>query len=172
MANNKSKNRVEKEKNEILALTEKLKEGNSFTKEEEKKLNFRLFINLMLAVLIMVYFCLINLGYRNIAKDTFILDLHVFSFTILIASIVLFELSYRKDNGKLCVYGIEMLFLAIVTLLMPYIFFYSNQIVKTLCSSLSIYLSIYYVGKCMLIQRKARKEHLEKICDVKEIVKK
>ena len=65
-----------------------------------------------------------------------------------------------------------MLVLAIVTLFMPYIFFYSSDPLRTIYLSVCIYLSIYYVGKCIVIHKNARKKHLENLSDVKEIVKK
>lgn len=169
---NIQKNEKNTEKNQMIELTSEMGKINEFTTDEEKKLNKRIFANLILAVSITLYFCIINLGYKNIAKDTFISDLQVFSTTILVASIVLFEKSYKKEDEKLCLYGIEMLVLAIITLLMPYIYFYSTDSIRIICSCLSIYLSIYYVAKCMIIQKKARKQHLDNLSDVKEIVKK
>lgn len=169
---NVQKNEKNVEKKQLMELTSHMRKINEFTVDEEKRLNKRIFINLVLAVAILLYFCIINLGYKNIVKDTFILDLQVFSATILTASIVLFEKAYKKQDGKLCIYGIEMLVLAIITLFMPYIYFYSTDSIKIICSCLSIYLSIYYVAKCMIIQRKAKKQHLDNLSDVKEIVKK
>ena len=145
---------------------------NQMSEEEKSKIDFRIFINLLLAIATFIYFFLINLGYKNIARENFVLDLHVFSITLLIISIVLFEQAYKKEEGKFCLYGIEMLVLAIVTLFMPYIYFYSNTSIRTICSSLAIFLSIYYVGKCIVIQNKAKKKHLENLSDVKEIIKK
>lgn len=145
---------------------------NQMSEEERKKIDFRIFINLLLAITTFIYFFLINLGYKNIARENFILDLQVFSITLLTISIVLFEQSYKKEEGKFCLYGIEMLVLAIVTLFMPYIYFYSGTPVRTICSSLAIFLSIYYVGKCIVIQNKAKKRHLDNLSDVKEIIKK
>ena len=130
------------EKKRIIEFTTKMKEIDSFTEKEEKELNIRLFVNMLLAIGVIVYFYLINLGYKNIAKDIFITDLHVFSMTILAASIVLFEKSYKNENEILCVYGIEMLVLAILTLFMPYIYFYSNPNIRIIYSCLSIYITI------------------------------
>ena len=99
-----------------------IKEKKRMSKEYETAVNKRIFSNILIGVLVLAYLILIILGYQNIDSSIFIVDLKVFSVGILCLSIILFERSYKKENGKLCVYGIEMLLLAVLTLGGIYVF--------------------------------------------------
>ena len=172
MAKEQKKKDVKLKKEEIADVAKKMEESSKLTVTEERKLSFKIFINILIVGATMIYFYLIHLGYKNIEKDKFILDLKVFSCISLVAAIVLFEQSYKKESKKLCIHGIEMLIIAILTLFMPYVYFYSNLETKIVYLSIFVFALIYYGIKSILIHRKTKNKHLDDMSDVKEIVKK
>jgi len=88
-------------------------------------------------------------------------------------AIYLFEIAYRKDNGKLAIYGIESLIIAIFTLFLPYIIFELNEENKKYYLTASIFVASYYILKSLIIAIKIKSKHMNSnISDVKEIVKK
>ena len=136
------------------------------------EVNTNIFKNLLIAIGILIYFYFINLGYINIEKNTFITDLKVFSISILIISIILFEIAYKKDKGVIVIHGIEALVLAIVTMYLINPYFYMTPIFKLIPLVIPFAFAIYYVVKSTIIYLRKRKEYVTSLSDISEIVKK
>lgn len=163
----------EKELNEnIKKLEKEIVHKKELPKEEEEKINKMVFENIVIAIVIMVFLNLISLGSINIETSVFLTDLKVFSILLIIATILLFEYSYRKENGKLCIHGIECFFLALFTLLSIYLYtIYFNDF-QLIVASVAFIFAIYYVGKAIFKYNKMKKEYFESINDISEIIKK
>ena len=141
------------------------------SKEYEKKANKKIFRNIIIAIVILAFCILKILGYMNIREDTFIVDLKVFSISILIFSIILFERSYKKIDLTLFAHGLEALFVAIVTLCEVYIYqLFIDKFVMVIAIE-SLLISVYYIIKCVRIYNKTKKEYLRSLNDISEIVK-
>ena len=155
----------------IEKIDEEIKSNKKLPKEILDKINKRVFQNIALAVIIMLYFCFIILGFNNIERQTFITDLKVFSVAILGIVILLFENGYKKDSGIIAIFGIETLFLDIITLLSVYVCVLRTEIFVFFIAITSYIFSIYYVGKSIVIYNKLRREYLKNLSDINEIVK-
>ena len=141
------------------------------SKEYEKKANKSIFKNVIIAIVILAFCILKILGYMNIREDTFVVDLKVFSISILIFSIILFERSYKKIDLTLFTHGLEALFVAIVTLCEVYIYqLFVDKFVMVIAIE-SLLISVYYIIKCVRIYSKTKKEYLRSLNDISEIVK-
>ena len=70
----------------------------------------------------MLYFYLINLGSINIAPEKLELDLKVFSVVTILITVFIFEIAYKKDSGRIAIYGIESIFISLATLFLAYLF--------------------------------------------------
>ena len=105
--------KIEKEINEKTKLPDNIKE----------KIKKEIFTNIIVGSIIILYFILIILGSVDSTKNIRTIDMNIFSIIFLGISITIFEISYRKDNGKLAMYGIESLLVAMFTLFLPYIIF-------------------------------------------------
>lgn len=139
--------------------------------EMNKKINATVFKNMVIAILIIVYFVFIDLGYANIEHNVFITDLKVFSISGLCVAITLFEKGYKKDNEGIFLSGIEVFALSFITLVMPYTLFEGSYIVHYLAGSLAfLYFVIYYVLKSIWQTKNIRRD-FEK-SDIREIIKK
>lgn len=171
MKNNKKK---EKEKQEnIQKMGEVIKNKNKITVEDSKKIKGKIFQNLIIAIVFTVYFYFTYLGSQNIEAKIFLTDLKVFSLGLLVIAIIIFEISYKKDNGSLCIHGIEVLILAIITLFLIYIYsMFINRAFSLITSSISIIYIIYFAIKSLIIWYKMKKQYFNAKDDIKEIVKK
>lgn len=88
-----------KEENDIVkAITQEKQEKKKMSGEILNQTNKKIFTNILIAIAVMVFFCFVNLGFKNIQEDIFLTDLKVFSMSILILTITLFEISYKKDS--------------------------------------------------------------------------
>ena len=155
--------KIEEEINEKTKLPEKVK--GSIRKE--------VFINITIAIGMILYFVFLIIGSVGTTKNIRIVDFNIFSIILLATSIILFEISYRKQKGKLAIHGIETLLVAILTLFLPYIIFELDPIYeKHYMIGIAICISLYYVIKSIYISIKSKNGYMDNISDIKEIVKK
>ena len=125
-----------------------------------------------MAIGIVVYFIFINLGFNNIEESTYLTDLKVFGAVAIGITIILFEKAYKKDSGELTIYGIEMLIIAICTLLTNYIYKFHYSKYMYIITSIAMLFAVYYVGKSIVIYVKMKNKALKKASDIHKIVRK
>lgn len=153
-------------------LSQGIKEKKKLPEEQLNKLNNRIFKNMLLAIAIIVYLLLLNIGSLNIETPTYIMDLKVFSLLLIATTIIIFEISYKKDSGILCIYGIEILVLAILTLGLPTLYIIQKENYGFIITGAILAFTLYYMIKSYLIYRKQKKVHVKKVSDINEIIKK
>lgn len=169
-----SKKIVEEKKiNEnINKLEEEIKNKKSIPKEEMTLINKKVFENIFIAIIVMIYFYFINMGSLNIETNVFLVDLKVFSICLIVFTIILFEYSYKKENGNICIHGIETLFIAIVTLFSIYAYTLFFDKFNLLIALSAFLFAIYYVGKSIIIYVKMKRNYFKKLSDIGDIIKK
>ncbi len=169
--NKKSANLNIKEMSQIQEVVhEELKKNKKIPEDKEKKILNKVFQGIALAVVILFYFNFIVLGFINIASNIFLTDLKVFSVAILLISIGLFEIAYKKESLSLAVNGIEILILAFVTMALLYInLMWSDKFIP-IAVLISYLFAIYYVAKTIIVYRKMQKQYF--VDSMKEIIKK
>lgn len=139
-------------------------------REQREKIYVKIFKEFGIAILIFIYFFFLNLGYIRIDANIFKEDLHTFAGILVVSSILLFESAYRKDSDEIAIHGVEVLVLAILTLFMPYIYFYRGISFKFLYSISPIYIAIYFLVKSFIIYNIEVKRYKDSLSDVKEIL--
>lgn len=131
------------------------------------------FTNITIAIIMLLYFAFLIFGSIGTTKNIRIIDFNIFSVIFLGTAISLFEIGYRKENGKLALYGIESLVVALCTLFLPYIIFELDSLYKKYYLIVSsLFIVIYYISKSIYISVKAKNKYMNDISDIKEIVKK
>lgn len=140
--------------------------------EENLKINKKIFENLIISIVIMVFLYFISLGSLNIDSEVFLTDLKVFSLMLCIFTIVLFEQCYRKENVNLCIHGIECFVLALFVLVDIYLYAMYLKDFDFIVTIASISFAIYYVAKSIVIYLKMRKMYFASINDINDIIKK
>lgn len=160
-------------KSTIEKIEKEINEKTKLPYEIKDKIKKEVFTNIIVGSIIILYFIFIVLGSAGSIKNVRAVDLNIFSFLFLGTAIFLFEIAYRKDDGKLAMYGIESLVVAIFTLFLPYIIFELNGANKKYYLMASIYIAVYYILKSIIISAKTKSKYMNSnISDVKEIVKK
>lgn len=158
------------ENDKVDDLKKELATKTKIPKDVREKIYGKLFREMGMAILIFLYFLLLNMGYTKLEKNVFTEDLHNFAGILAISTVIVFEIAYKKDNGEIALHGVELLVLAVITLFMPYIYFYRGIAVKFLYSFSSMYIAIYYSIKSLFVYEREVKKYKAGLSDVKEIV--
>jgi O-antigen/teichoic acid export membrane protein len=156
----------------IKEIEKEIQNKKHIPKERQNKMNKKVFENMVIAIVVMAFLYCISLGSLNIESTVFITDLKVFSMGIIVLTIILFEISYRKENGSLAVHGIEGLVLSIFMLFSNYMY---TMYIKDFYAYVSIFayaFAIYLVAKSIVIYKKMKKEYVASLSDIEEITKK
>lgn len=152
-------------------MVEEITIKRKMTKEVKDKLNKRIFYNCLVAIAMMFYLCTIDITYIYAKSEIVTIALKVFSMLAIVLTVVIFELSYRKDSGRLAIIGIEWLVFSIIILYIPKIYI---NLDKKFCIQLTfipLFCAIYYIAKTILIFIKTEKHYQNNLSDVKEIRK-
>lgn len=154
----------------VELMQEKISQQRKLPKEIKEKLNIITFENLLISIFVMIYMIAVNLLFFNEPETIFSTSIKVSAITLAVLDVVLFEIAYRKENTTLAIHGIELLCFSLFVLLIPYIYFYLNPVIIEIVMLASIFLSIYYVGKTMLIHIVENKKYINNLSDVFEIL--
>lgn len=154
----------------VELMQEKISQQRKLPKEIKEKLNIITFENLLISIFVMIYMIAVNLLFFNEPETIFSTSIKVSAITLAVLDVVLFEIAYRKENTTLAIHGIELLCFSLFILSIPYIYFYLNPVIIEIVMLASIFLSIYYVGKSMLIHIVENKKYINNLSDVLEIL--
>lgn len=157
--NKKNLPMTEEEHKQLEKIRELLREKNKLPREEQLKVNEKIFFNLLAAIVVIVYFIFINRLYFDLSPEVFLQELRLFSLGFLFVAIVLFEFAYRKDSGKIAINGIEFLSLAIVTMLLIYVETIYMEKFPGVVSLIGKAYALYFLIKSIVINQKAKKEY-------------
>ncbi len=158
-------------KENVEETMEKIIAENELPEEKKNNIRVHLFVNLLLAIFIIVYFAILIFGSRNALKQDVIGIFYSFSLVFLVGAIVLFEIAYRKDSGSLTFNGLELLAVALITLIFPYSVFELSEKYKVYIYFLDAYVASYYLIKSIIMYFvDKRKYEKEKMGDIREII--
>ena len=85
----------------MIETEEKLikNEKKTISKEIDKKSSTKIFINLIIAVVIMGYFCLMSVVYKNFLQSGIVNVVKVATLVFLGITLVLIEIAYKKESS-------------------------------------------------------------------------
>ena len=146
-------------------------EKENIQMKENRGVLKKIIYNLIIAIIIMMYFVGINILYTNVELEMFNKTLEIATISIMIIGLVLFEIAYKKDSGIFAICGIEFLVLAVHSLLINHVVKILNLDLKTYVVSSSYLFCIYYVLKTIIIYTNDRRKYLKGLSDIPEIVK-
>lgn len=138
--------------------------------EKRKKVNEKVFENIIIAVAIMLYFIIINFSYYRIDESSLIIGLKIVSMVILLLSIIIFEIAYKKDSGKIAIYGIEILVLASHALSIMQVVEIAKIKFTTYIVISAYTFVIYYILKAIILYTIDERNYLKSLSDIKDIV--
>lgn len=165
-----AKKKKDKKKIDEKQIEEQIEIAKKMPKDEKKKIYKKVFANIILGIVVTLYFIGIGIGFFNIDGPTFITDLKVFSLSILAIAIILFEFAYGKDDDKTALYGVEMLFVAIMSLVLLYTCILHKDKFIAVANIVACIGVLYYLVKSISIYIREKLKWKKTISDVKEIV--
>lgn len=157
------------EKAKLMQL--EIEQKRKLPKNLKDKISTKIFQNLIVAVVIIAYFCIINMSYYKLESNKFEECLKYFALGISIITVIFFEISYRKNNLGLMIISIELLLCGILSLYIPYIFLHTNRTFRISIMVLPVILVVYYAIKSFVLFKKNQLNYRNNLSDVKEIVK-
>lgn len=132
----------------------------------------KIFRNLVQAIIIMIYFAILNFVYSKLDEKMVVSVIEICSGILMITGLIYLEKSYKTDNGTFAITGIEFLLLAFHSLSITHVIaMYEYQFQFYLLTS-SYVVAIYYVFKSIFLYTKAKRDYLKGLSDIPEIVKK
>lgn len=130
-----------------------------------------IFQNILAAIIIVAYLCVINIIYYKFQSSMFEEYMKYFALGIILITIIVFEVSYRKNSLKFCFIGIELLICGVLSLYIPYIYLHTTTALRCAIMVLPAGLVIYYGIKSLIIFKQKQFKYQNNLSDVKEIVK-
>lgn len=140
------------------------------SREQKEKVYNKLFVNFIIAIIIFIYFFVLNNIYYKTTGEKFEEIIHIISCVLIVLLIAEIEIAYRKDSDSLAMHGVELFSITMMTLFMPYVFLHRGEVLKFLYSISSVFIAIYYSIKCLIIYAHDLKKYKDSLSDVKEII--
>ncbi len=156
------------EESEII---NQIKEKKKFPEDVKSKIISQIVESTVSSIIVYAYFIFLELGAKNIHNNIYVTDLKVFSVSFAVLAIVFLEKGYsNKNNKKICM-GIEILIVAIITMLLEYCALYFLPKYRLAIPIFAIVYNIYFFLKALIGIRKIKNEYKRNSNDIKEIVK-
>ena len=129
-------------------------------------------INIFTAIIMITYLIIIIMGSSNIDGDIFEKDIKVMTLSIWAIGIFILEMSYKKDNIKIALYGIEVIIFGAANLCLIYVtkLYFDNLV--NIVTYIGIGVAVYYIIKSIAIVIVNVNKYKKDNNDIKEIVKK
>ena len=159
------------EQSEVENVQKEISTKIKLPKEEKQKIYKKIFVNLLIALAVLIYFIFLNLGYMRLEKEVFENDLKVFAVILICSTIYFIEKAYKTDRGTYLSYAIELFVLSIITLYMPYVYYYQNTLAQLIFTTSAVYIFIYYAIKSIVIYVINKNRYIKCESDVKDIIK-
>lgn len=138
----------------------------------DRRTSTQVFINLIIAMVIMAYFCVVGVVYKQVDIEGIETTVKISTLVFLLISLILIERAYKKKSKKIVLHAFEILALAIHSLTTMYIIKICDFDFNKYVLISSYVFSIYYVLKCIIINTKARRDYLMGMSDITDIVQK
>ena len=154
----------------LKEIREKL--GTKVSKEQKKGVVKEVLTNIVYAVLMIAYLFLVMKGSFNIGSDYFEKDIKIITLSILAIGITILEVSYKKDNTKIAMHGVEVIVFAASNLCLIYVIKLYFDRLTNIITYLEIAVALYYVVKSLIISIRSVNKYKKNNNDIREIVKK
>lgn len=157
------------EKAKLMQL--EIEEKRKLPKNVKDEIVVKIFHTLIVAIIIIIYFLTVNLFFYNFEAKMFEECMKYYALIIIIATVTVFEIGYRKNSMKFAVIGIELLACGILSLYIPYIFLHTTKMLRLSIMILPIPILGYYMIKSLVIFKKDQFHYQNNLSDIKELVK-
>ena len=159
-------------KKDVIAIEKEIEEKNVMPDEIKQKFFKFTFENFILCIIITTFFLYCIIGARMSTAIYLNHTYKIASFLILILSIIILEIGYKKDNGYIALNSLEILFLAATILFMPYKLNVGSELQRKSITIIGFYIIIYYFIKAIIVYKYEKKIAIKTNNDIKDIIEK
>ena len=151
-------------------MEQELTEKRKLTSDVKENISLKVFINLVLAIVVMGVFFIVNSLFVFKSKLIFQLSCRIISIIGIIGTIILFEVGYKTHRSNYAISGIELLIASIFIMFIPHLYYViAIKYVRALII-VPIFLSCYYIIKSLFSYRLMVKQYHDSLSDVKQIL--
>ncbi len=156
---------------ENLELMQKeIESKRKLPKEVKDTIKTQVFYNFLVAIIIVIYLCIVNILFYQLTETAFESDMKIFALGMILVTVGMFEMAYRKESSKICIIGIELFICSIISLYIPYIYLHTNITFRQVVMALPVGLVLYYIVKAMIIYKEKKFQYQNHLSDVKEMM--
>jgi prepilin signal peptidase PulO-like enzyme (type II secretory pathway) len=156
---------------EEVQIEKEIEDRRKLTDEAKQNIKNKIFKNLILSVIYMLVIIAINVVFLKISTNIFSITAKVASVVSMVITVILFEIAYRKENLEMALYAIELMVISIIIMYIPYAYIHMGENIRKALMLSPAYIFVYYVIKNIVTNIKLRKDYLNSLSDIKEIVK-
>lgn len=142
---------------QLETIKKEIKNNKQRSAKQRDKKNKEILKNIIIGAVAVAFFGLLCLGEQNIPTIQFIKDLRTFTIAEMIATIVIFEIAYKKDSDTIALHGIEMLSISSMTLLVLGLYGRGSDKTGLLIAISVTIITLYYLIKSLVIGLKKTK---------------
>lgn len=141
------------EKEQLDVIKEAIKKSK---KEKKSKVNKqvkykKILKNILIGIVETLYFLILIVTKEIVPTIEYITALKILTIVEMIASIIIFEVSYKKDSEELFLHGVEMMVVAGATLVYLHFFSMQSNILNIIGAVIAGIIIIYYLIKSIII---------------------
>ena len=152
-------------------MQKEIEDKRKLPEEIKKEIAKSIFHNLLIATIIIIYLCTINVLFYKLENSVFEHYMKFIALGIICVTVIIFEIAYRRKSKRTAIIGTELLLCSIISLYIPYIYLFTKVNLKLLTTILPLSISGYYIVKAILIYGSRKIEYENNLSDVKEILK-
>ena len=145
---------VIREEIEHTRFNMKLKRSPSYTK---------IFKNIIIAILMIVYMYLLIVGYDLIGFDSYFKFISILQYVLVGLGLILIEIGYQKNNLMVSSHGLEFVLLSIITLILVNLFSINYIHISKYEVGCIIVITVYFLIKSIIIRYIDYKKEEKKI---------
>lgn len=165
-----AKKKKDKKKIDEKQIEEQIETAKKMPKDEKKKIYKKVFANIILGILVTLYFIGIGIWFFKYWWSNIYNRFEGIQFVNIDNCNILFEFAYAKDDDKTALYGVEMLFVAIMSLVLLYTCILHKDKFIAVANIVACIGVLYYLVKSISIYIREKLKWKKTISDVKEIV--
>lgn len=155
---------------EEILLEETIKIRKKLSKKVKNTIIMFIFYNVIMVISMLIITFFINIIFNKLKISDFRMYIKYVQMAVAIISIVFFEISYRKDSGKMAIYAIEFSLYSVSVLYVTYMYVLKDKL-EFLKNVVLIFTIYYLIKSCIGVVYYRHNYIKNNISDVKEIVK-
>ena len=105
-----------------MKISKEIDDKNKIPKDVRNHFYRKILKEITIAIFINIFFIIMNYGFTKLEQSILTYIMQGIAGFFILATIILFEISYRKSNDELAIHGIELTVMSFIVLFMNAVF--------------------------------------------------